>query len=77
MVRSPFSPSLSATSNGSAGAGVVTTRGHVQWVVTEHGAAYLYGKNLRQRARALISIAHPNDREELMRAAHERYKVMV
>ncbi len=59
------------------GAGVVTTRAHVHYIVTEYGVAYLYGKNLRQRARALINIAHPDDREELMRAAHERYKVMV
>ena len=48
-----------------AGAGVVTTRAHVHWVVTEYGVANLYGKNLRQRARALIDIAHPNHREAL------------
>ncbi len=41
------------------GAGVVTTRAHVHYVVTEYGVAYLYGKNLRQRAYALLSIAHP------------------
>jgi acyl-CoA hydrolase len=58
-----------------AGAGVVTTRGHVHYVVTEFGVAYLYGKNLRQRARALIGIAHPDDREMLERAAYERFKV--
>jgi acyl-CoA hydrolase len=58
------------------GAGVVTTRGHVHWVVTEYGAVYLRGKNLRQRARALISIAHPDHRAELERAAHERFRVM-
>ncbi|MBI1343759.1 MAG: 4-hydroxybutyrate CoA-transferase [Terrimonas sp.] len=56
------------------GAGVVTTRGHVHYVVTEFGAAYLYGKNLRQRARALINIAHPDDREELDKACFERFK---
>jgi acyl-CoA hydrolase len=56
------------------GAGVVTTRAHVHWVVTEHGAVDLYGKNLRQRARALISIAHPDHREALERAAHERWR---
>jgi acyl-CoA hydrolase len=56
------------------GAGVVTTRGHVHYVVTEYGVADLYGKNLRQRATALINIAHPDDREELERAAHERFK---
>lgn len=55
------------------GAGVVTTRGHVQWVVTEHGAVDLRGKNLRQRAKALISIAHPGHRESLERHARERF----
>ena len=49
------------------GAGVVTTRAHVHYVVTEYGIAYLFGKNLRQRARALINIAHPDDRD--LRAA--------
>lgn len=57
------------------GAGVVTTRGHIHWVVTEYGAVNLYGKNLRQRAKLLISIAHPDDREALERAAFERFKV--
>jgi acyl-CoA hydrolase len=57
------------------GAGVVTTRGHVHWVVTEHGIVNLYGKNLKQRAQALISIAHPNHREVLEKAYHERFKV--
>ena len=47
------------------GAGVVTTRGHVHWLVTEHGAVDLHGMNLRQRAEALISIAHPEFRAEL------------
>ncbi|WP_312075623.1 acetyl-CoA hydrolase/transferase C-terminal domain-containing protein [Chryseobacterium sp.] len=56
------------------GAGVVTTRGHIHWVVTEYGSVYLYGKNLRQRAQELISIAHPDDREMLERAAFERFK---
>lgn len=54
------------------GAGVVTTRAHVHYVVTEYGVADLYGKNLRQRARALIEIAHPEDREMLEREARER-----
>ncbi|HMB52940.1 MAG TPA: acetyl-CoA hydrolase/transferase C-terminal domain-containing protein, partial [Thermoanaerobaculia bacterium] len=45
------------------GAGVVTTRAHVHHVVTEHGVANLYGKNLRQRAAALVGIAHPDHRE--------------
>ncbi len=55
------------------GAGVVTTRAHVHWVVTEHGAVDLRGKNLRQRGKALISIAHPDHREALERAAMERF----
>lgn len=54
------------------GAGVVTSRADVHWVVTEFGAVNLFGKNLRERAEALISIAHPNHREELERAAKER-----
>ncbi len=55
------------------GAGVVTTRAHVQYVVTEFGIANLYGKNLKQRAQALINISHPDHREELSRAANERF----
>ena len=47
------------------GAGVVTTRAHVQYVVTAHGVANLYGRSLRQRARALIGIAHPDHRDAL------------
>jgi len=47
------------------GAGVVTSRGDVHYVVTEHGVAYLWGKTLRQRAEALISIADPKFRDEL------------
>jgi acyl-CoA hydrolase len=54
------------------GAGVVTTRADVHTVVTEHGAASLFGKNLRERAEALIGIAHPDFRDELERAAKER-----
>jgi acyl-CoA hydrolase len=56
------------------GAGVVTTRGHVHYVVTEYGIAYLYGRNLRQRAHDLINISHPDDREMLEKAAWERLK---
>ncbi len=56
------------------GAGVVTTRGHIHYVVTEFGTAYLYGKNLRQRAKALIDISHPDDREMLEKATFERFK---
>ncbi|HEU4787185.1 MAG TPA: acetyl-CoA hydrolase/transferase C-terminal domain-containing protein [Gemmatimonadaceae bacterium] len=48
-----------------SGAGVVTTRGHVHWLVTEYGAVDLFGKSLRQRAELLISIAHPDFRAEL------------
>jgi len=50
-----------------AGAGVVTTRGHVHWVVTEYGAVNLFGRSIRERAEALIAIAHPGVREELRR----------
>jgi len=56
------------------GAGVVTTRGHVHWVVTEYGAVDLFGKNLKQRGKALIDLAHPDHREALERKFHERYK---
>jgi acyl-CoA hydrolase len=56
------------------GAGVVTTRAHVHYVVTEYGVAYLFGKNLRQRAEALTSIAHPDDRESLDRSIFERFR---
>lgn len=55
------------------GAGVVTTRGHVHWVVTEYGITDLFGKNLKQRAKALIELAHPDHREELDRAVYERF----
>ena len=55
------------------GAGVVTTRGHVHWVVTEYGVVNLFGKGLKQRAKALISIAHPDLRAELERSYYERY----
>ncbi|MBC7569811.1 MAG: acetyl-CoA hydrolase/transferase family protein [Spirosoma sp.] len=55
------------------GAGVTTTRAHVHYIVTEYGIADLYGQNLRQRARALVAIAHPDHREELERQAYARY----
>ncbi len=55
------------------GAGVVTTRNHIHWLVTEYGAVNLYGKSLQERARQIISIAHPDHREELDRAAFERF----
>lgn len=57
------------------GAGVVTTRGHVHWIVTEYGKVNLFGKSLKQRAQALITLAHPMHRENLERAFHERFKV--
>lgn len=56
------------------GAGVVTTRAHAHYIVTEFGVAYLYGKNLRQRAKALIDIAHPDDREILEKECFNRFK---
>ncbi|MBW8358970.1 MAG: 4-hydroxybutyrate CoA-transferase [Weeksellaceae bacterium] len=58
------------------GAGVVTTRGHIHYVVTEFGTAYLYGKSLRQRANALIDISHPDDREMLEKATFDRFKCL-
>jgi acyl-CoA hydrolase len=54
-------------------AGVVTTRAHVHFVVTEHGIADLFGKNLRQRAAALIAIAHPAHRDALAAEARRRF----
>ncbi|HMU07851.1 MAG TPA: acetyl-CoA hydrolase/transferase C-terminal domain-containing protein [Kaistella sp.] len=56
------------------GAGVVTTRGHIHYVCTEYGTVNLYGKSLRERAKALIGISHPDDREMLEKAAFERFK---
>lgn len=55
------------------GAGVVTTRAHMHYVVTEYGVANLYGKNMRQRAYELINLAHPDHREDLLREAHSRF----
>ena len=55
------------------GAGVVTTRAHVHYVVTEYGVCELYGKTLKERAEALIKISHPDDREDLSRAWHDHY----
>ncbi|HEX7015262.1 MAG TPA: acetyl-CoA hydrolase/transferase C-terminal domain-containing protein, partial [Cyclobacteriaceae bacterium] len=56
------------------GAGVVTTRAHVHYVVTEHGIAYLYGKSIADRAKELIRIAHPDHREQLNRECFERFR---
>ena len=53
------------------GAGVVTTRNHVRYIITEYGVADLYGKTIRQRARQLINIAHPDFRADLERQAKE------
>ncbi|MBI5611238.1 MAG: acetyl-CoA hydrolase/transferase family protein [Deltaproteobacteria bacterium] len=55
------------------GAGVTTTRAHVHYIVTEYGAVDLYGKNLRQRARALIDIAHPDHRAALYEESEKRF----
>jgi len=56
------------------GAGVVTTRGHVHWVVTEYGMVNLFGKSLKQRAQALLQIAHPDHREMLENAFYNRFE---
>ena len=57
------------------GAGVVTTRGDVHYVVTEYGVAYLFGKSVQERAKALIEIAHPAYRDELTRFAKQFYHI--
>jgi acyl-CoA hydrolase len=49
----------------------------VHWVVTEHGLVNLFGQNLKQRAKALIKIAHPDHRADLERAFYERFKSLV
>lgn len=58
----------------SPGAGVVTTRGHVHYVITEHGCVNLYGKGLQERARLLIGLADPRHREQLAKQYSERFK---
>lgn len=55
------------------GAGVVTTRANMHWFVTEYGAVNLYGKTLQQKAKLIISLAHPNHREALDKAAFDRF----
>jgi acyl-CoA hydrolase len=55
------------------GSGVVTTRANMHWVVTEHGAVNLYGKTMQERAKLLVSIAHPDHQETLDKAAFERF----
>jgi 4-hydroxybutyrate CoA-transferase len=57
------------------GAGVVTSRGDVDYVVTEYGAVNLWGKTLQERAKALIKIAHPKFRDELTKYAKEKYYI--
>jgi acyl-CoA hydrolase len=57
------------------GASVVTTRAHVHYIVTEYGIAYLYAKNIKERAAAMVNIAHPDDREEMMKAVYEVYRI--
>ncbi len=59
------------------GAGVVTTRGHVHWIITEHGAVDLHGMTRRERGEALISIAHPDARAELRRALAQRRSIVL
>lgn len=59
------------------GAGVVTSRAHVRYIVTEYGIVNLHGKTLRQRAESLIGIAHPDDRERLASEALSHWKISV
>lgn len=59
------------------GASVVTTRAHVQYIVTEHGIASLYGKNLKERTKQMIAIAHPDDRELLSKKIYENSKILI
>jgi acyl-CoA hydrolase len=54
------------------GAGVVTTRAHVHYIVTEYGIANLYGKNIKERVKALVNIAHPDHREQIERTYYEK-----
>ena len=56
-----------------SGAGVVTTRSHIHWLVTEYGAVDLYGRTLQERAKLITSVAHPDHREALDKATFERY----
>ena len=53
------------------GAGVVTTRAHVHYIITEYGIASLYGKTIKDRVKALVNIAHPSHRESIERAYFE------
>ena len=77
----PIIAMQSATKNGISkitpflrqGASVTTTRAHVHYVATEYGVVNLFGKSLEDRAKALISIAHPDHRESLEKEAHKRF----
>jgi acetyl-CoA hydrolase len=57
------------------GAGVITTRNHVHYVVTEYGVADLYGKTIRERAHALINVAHPDFKDQLTKEAQELHYI--
>lgn len=59
------------------GSGVDTTRAHVHYIVTEYGIADLYGKNIKQRVKELIDIAHPNNRETLAKEAYDLLKIVI
>lgn len=59
------------------GAGVVTTRAHVHYIVTEYGVAEMWGKSIQERARAMVNIAHPDHRERLMKEAFDIWKIRV
>jgi acyl-CoA hydrolase len=61
----------------SPGSGVVTTRAHAHYIITEHGIAELFGKSLRERAQALINIAHPKFREELGKQTREIWDLII
>ncbi len=58
------------------GSGVVTTRAHVHYIVTEYGVADLYGKNIKQRVKEFIKIAHPAHRDNLAKEAFETFKIL-
>ena len=57
------------------GSGVITSRYHIHWLVTEYGAVDLFGKSFTERARLIISVAHPSHRAELEREAFERFQI--
>tara|TARA_B100000809_G_C15095458_1_gene514812 strand:- start:73 stop:1353 length:1281 start_codon:yes stop_codon:yes gene_type:complete len=60
-----------------SGASVVTTRAHVQYIVTEYGIASIYAKNLKQRAQEMMKIAHPDDRELLSKQIYENSRIFI